>query len=498
VNTSQAIPTPSLHAALDIGTSSIKCIVLDSQDPGQVHIIASASTPQRWNLQDVEVEPDQVLRVCLDMLRVLFDFAQKLNRPIVSLGLTGFVGSAFCIDRQGKPIGPTPIWSDQRCASQSEAHFKLPREQIRSIHGVDLPPGVCWPVSKISWLHENHPDVLASTLLVLQIKDYIFYKLTGLPYSEARTFIGLANVVESRFYPSVLEWAGVRPDQLPELHQAHETFEMLPSWRSSFPQYTLPFPRVGVGTADMTAAFLACLLQPGQAALLANTSEIIGLALPHENNEPTPTGVIRLPYQHNLDLIYGSTTNGAGTFHWFRDVFGEPDLDHLYDEAEAYLPAAEGLFFLPYLQGERAPIWDSQATGAFLGLRTSHTRAHMFRAVLEGTAFSKRHILETANPRKLPLRDLIVCGGTSRIPLWNKIRASVLNLPVQIDACPESSALGALFLAAESTCPKLRELYLAQRSRSVEQPVASWVQPYQHAYSRYVELSSSVRKLWRS
>jgi len=496
MQSSFSISSDSLYAAIDIGTTSIKCIALNSATPELVQIIGSMPTDlSRMDGGGVEVNPQAVLDACLLLLEKLMSHAKQHQQIVASVGLTGFVGSAVCIDREGTALPPCATWQDQRCGAQSQEFFDVSPQRLREIHGITLPQGVCWPGPKIRWLKDNRPEVLQKTWKVLQIKDYVFYHLTGLAYSEARTFIGLANIIQNRFDPQAVAWCGIRQDQLPELRRADEVFAMNDRWQQRLGVDRAHLPVIGIGTADMTAAFLGCLLEEHEGALLANTSEIISFAIVADNPAPTSDGVIRVPYRPGLDLVYGSTTNGGTCIDWFTQVFGPVDLDSLADAAAKIPPGCDGALFLPYLTGERAPLWNSHATGVFAGLRATHTKAHLYRAVLEGCSLSKRHVLQTADPRKYGgVTHLRICGGGSRAALWNQIRASVLGLPLEADQCLESSALGALWLAAGQADPQCLARFRQNRRATTVAPIALWTDVYDRIYANYVELISNTQK----
>lgn len=482
-------PSPAkTFAAIDVGTTSIKCIALYGNDPGTVHAIGSRPTPLYQDGARCEVDPSAVLNCCLELLHELFLHAADRRSTVATIGLTGFIGSVVAVDRNGAAVTPCPIWCDSRCAEQASEFAELPQELRQAIHGIYLPPGVCWPAPKLRWLYRHHRQQLANAWKILQIKDYLFFHLTGHAYSEACTFTGLANVLESRFHPAVIKWSGIRAAQLPTLYPADFALPLLPRWKDHFGLTADSHPRIGIGTADMTASFFGCQLSASEGVFLANTAEIIGFATKRDENVAIPSSLIRIPYRDQLDLIYGSTTNGGASLNWFRDLFGVTELSAILLAADRIPPGCDGVTFIPYLAGERAPIWRPDVTGAFAGLRTCHTQAHLFRAVLEGCAFSKRHVFDTASISGVT--RLRLTGGSARIALWNQIRASVLGLPIHVDACLESSALGALLLTAQSTAPELLNLYQAHRREQIVQPIASWQCQYDQAYTQYRRLVS--------
>ena len=187
----------------------------------------------------------------------------------------------------------------------------------------------------------------------------------------------------------------------------------------------------------------------GQAFDIAGTSEIVGLTAPHAPADPQ--GMLVAPVlDTDLRIVYGPTQTSGAAWQWFLNTFYPGDQQRASQELQS--PAASGserLLFLPYLEGERTPIWDSRARGVFFRIASTHTREHFARAVLEGVAFSIRHVLETAQRASdTPIGDLRLSGGGAEMGLWNTIKASVLGKPVQPTLVRDAGSLGAAMLAA--------------------------------------------------
>jgi xylulokinase len=197
----------------------------------------------------------------------------------------------------------------------------------------------------------------------------------------------------------------------------------------------------------------------------------------------------------DLYWVGGPMQGGGGTLLWWaRSFYGQqPDLQQLADEASAMPPGADGLLFLPYLRGERAPVWDPQARGAFVGLTDHHARAHYTRAVYEGIAFAVRDILERSQVAAgIHAETLRVSGGPSRSGLWNQIKADVTGLPVQQMAVSDAACLGAAMLAAIGV-----QVHggLAETAAAMVHPANVFV-PEPGASARYQELFATWRELY--
>ena len=164
----------------------------------------------------------------------------------------------------------------------------------------------------------------------------------------------------------------------------------------------------------------------------------------------------------------------GGAVNWFKTMLGidQPDMFHLLDaEASQTPPGAEGLVFLPYLMGERTPIWDPYARGVFLGLSTSHARGHLYRAVLEGVAYAFRQMMEIISNTDTPITEIIAINGGARSPLWRQIFADILEVPIRWRPTSGGTSLGAAFLGAQSC---IKDLSIADLS--------SWLEPTQDTY----------------
>jgi xylulokinase len=200
--------------------------------------------------------------------------------------------------------------------------------------------------------------------------------------------------------------------------------------------------------------------------------------------------------------LYGPTQSSGGSLGWALQALASPALEagQALALAEAAPPGAEGLVFLPYLEGERAPLWDPRARGAFVGLTSSHGQAHLLRAVLEGVACSVRHILHTAEELSASRTDeLRVAGGGSRLALWNRIKADVVGRPVRPCVTSENGVLGAAMLASVGA-GIYRDVTAAgagmvQLQAGVE-PDPATAEAYDRLYARYVALYPRLKGLF--
>jgi xylulokinase len=237
---------------------------------------------------------------------------------------------------------------------------------------------------------------------------------------------------------------------------------------------------------------------PDLAFNITGTSEIVG----RSGGQPTP-GLLHVPgaLTGGSSIIYGPTQSGGDSLVWFAQWMGAgAELDRVSALAASAPAGAGGVLFLPYLQGERAPIWDSAARGAFVGLRRQHGPEHGARAVLEGVAMSVRHVLETTDALHGPDAALRVTGGSSRAALWNQIRADVTGLRVEVLEQTDASTLGAAMLAAMGAglYESLADAGAMVHVRAVHAPDAARGATYGALYAAYRALYPALQPIFSS
>jgi len=451
---------------IDIGTQSTKALLTDRHGTIMAQHAQGyqPDTPKPlWAEQWPQVWFDAVLAciaACTREARAQGILPEQIKAVAIS-SLYG--GSGIPVDQDLQPLHPCLIWMDRRANAEVEwvrGHVDQARLQAITGNGMDSYYGF----TKMLWLREHRPEVWSKIHYFLPPNAYIAYLLSGevaVDHSAAGNIGGVYDVKRRAWSEETLEMLGIPSRMMPArlVDSSAVVGGLLPQWSEQL-GLSSGTPIVAGGVDAAVATFAAGVTRPGNHVAMMGTSMCWGYV-----NETVDArhGLISMPHvfdgAQELYVFGGAITAGASVT-WFLEQFceadrqtalaeGHGDLHRVLETAALQLPAgADGLLFLPYLMGERSPVWDAKASGAFVGLSLFHTRAHMYRAVLEGVAFALAHNIEAGarGARQLD-PQLIVVGGAAHSDLWMQIIADITGYPVLTIEQEVEAALGAALLA---------------------------------------------------
>lgn len=412
--------------AIDVGTSALKSVLYNLK--GQV----VGAAVQRYTYQVpqpgwAETDPAMWWTALSDTLLELQTAGFDL-RAVQIIGLTGQMHTAVLLDKTGQPLAPTILWLDRRAAGETAEL----REQLK-LHPQQLNSTFTLP--KLLWLARYRPEILARTHTLLWPKDYLRYRLTGQAMSDVTEAAGAALLHwETRTWAvDRLKLVNLDASVLPQLRSANDDAgSLLPEVAATLG--LSPAAKVIVGAGDVMALIGGAPPQAGRLTCSLGSSAMISSLLNNNQhiNDPQHRLYIYpfLPYR----LLNGvlSTSGAALTWVW-QALYGEAtSLQSVLKAANNISPGAEGLFFLPFLAGERSPYWNDALRGSFYGLTLAHNRTHMSRAVLEGVAYSLRHLLDICEALGVPVKEIALAGGGTETLGWPQIIANVCRRPVLI------------------------------------------------------------------
>jgi len=440
----------ALVLGIDVSTTATKAVLIDPAGTIRGMGIAQygVSTPQPlWSEQD----PATWWEAAKTAIRAALSSAGAGGADVEVVGLTGQMHGAVLLDAEGAVLRPAILWNDQRTAAEcDEIRAVVGVEQLIATTGNDAITGFTAP--KLLWVRRHEPDAWARLAHVLLPKDYLRHRLTGDYAMDKADGSGtiLFDLAERTWSTAILAALGLDPAWFPPTFEGPEVTGTLTRAAAEAAGLRAGTPVVGGGGDQAANAVGVGVVAEGTVALSLGTSGVIFAtthAPLHEAHGRVHAFCHAVPGRWHLMSVMLSA---GGSLRWFRDAlapgvaFGD-----LAASAEGVEAAADGLFFLPYLTGERSPHPDPLARGAFVGLSLRHDRRHLTRAVLEGVAFGVRDgldlMLAAGMPRPAQIR---ASGGGLASGVWRQILADVLDAELVTTSTTEGAAFGAAILAA--------------------------------------------------
>ena len=446
---------------IDLGTTGCKTMLFDSSGR---RMSSSYTEYPLYTLNDAMVEQDPEdwwKATCVTVRRTLKE-ARVSAKDVMAVGCSGQFPGLVMLDKGGKPVRRAIIYSDMRAEKQSEQIFDtIGSKKVRELTGLPKSyfPGL--PVAKILWVRQNESRVEKKTFRVFGAKDFLNYRLTGcaaVDHVEA-WWTGLVTVRDYSWSDKIFKTLRIDRGWFGDIVEPSDIIGEVTEKASKETGLAKSTPVV-CGSADgMCNVIGSGITQPGDTMDASGATEIIA-SLSNKRLPPSLSESI-FCWRH-LDpenwIVYASTATACACLRWFRDQFADAEkrdavqaglsVYEILDREAADAGAGAGeLLFLPYLAGEYAPFFDLDARGVFLGITLDKKRKHFVRAILEGVAYSLRHVIESFNSLGVETRVIRVGGGGSRSGLWNQIKADVTGNMVQSMGVPEIGCLGAAILA---------------------------------------------------
>ncbi|MDQ6815294.1 MAG: FGGY-family carbohydrate kinase [Bacteroidota bacterium] len=466
-------------ATLDIGTSQIKLAAYCPLLSRQITLINNLPNSLIYG-SGGEVQSDYkgIREKCFQLFKELGSFYKTNSIDVSYLGICGHVSSLIEWNKAkgATPNKTFPIWLDTTSYdSLDEYNAVMGNGRSKEIIGTFLPSGTNWLFTKL--LHQKKQGFLAASVF-LQVGDAIFYEVSGHYYTHFSSQISMVNLKKRVYASELLHHLQIDCSALPAIE--YEPVPVLDAVKSlfGFPADSFVFPAM----ADLYTSLYGLRLNDKEGFLLANTSEQAGAfyaAPPRILNN-----FLSISFDNGF-INYGSTNTGGNVLSWLltkvlHQEMTKEILDDLTAKATSVSPQDTPLI-LPYLQGERAPLWNSKLTASILKLNSTHTDAHLFRAILEAISFARRHCFE-----EIGMNDLLsikIAGGSSKNGLWNTIRASVLNKPLGVADEKELAMAGLInymmeALGSPDSLPSI--------NFSMVEPEPDWVDLYGRKYQEFI------------
>jgi len=482
---------------VDLGTSSAKVIAV--RQDGKV----MAHSQQEYTIDQPvpgrsEQDPDVILQAVKNGIRSV---ATIMKMPPAAVSFSTAMHSVMAMGKDGKALTPLIIWADNR--SQSIADRLRSTPLAATLHQqTGTPVHPMSPLCKIIWWKEEAPEIFNAAACFIGIKEYIFYHFLGRYITDHSTAsaTGLFNIHDLQWNPESLEAAGITADRLPELVPSDSFISGLldeAARELDIPAST----RFVAGASDGCLAQLGSnALDKGHATLTIGTSGAVRMAI----DQPLTDQQGRL-FTYVLTpghfVTGGAINNGGIVLQWYLDSFLQSatekplHVDAGLQQALSTPPGAEGLLCLPYLHGERAPVWDGHAKGAFIGVQPQHTTWHFMRALLEGMAFGLLSITEALEQTAGKVERISVSGGFTHSAEWVQLMADVFQRPMHLRNQSDASAMGAVRLAFSAL---QLETSFASTEETIFTPAAEHREVYERAYAVHGKLYGALRGVFRT
>lgn len=477
---------------LDLGTSACKAIAFAAD--GRRLAQARVSYETRVAPDRVEQDPGLWTRAACTCLTGIAD--QLAGRSVAAIGLSGQIGTYVLVDDAGQPLADAVTWQDARSSTYVQpVAEQVPNDWLTAELDTRLPPSATWPLPRLAWLNAEFPDAVSRARYLLSPKDFLVWTLTGSLASDASSWRGITRP-DGTVVTEALRRLGL-PDLIPPMARPDQAAGGLTAQIATATGLPTGTP-VMTGLSDLNAGFVGIgAIRAGAAFDIGGTSEHLGFVARSLADDWRVASVPLHAVDTSLYAVYGVTSNAGSVTAWVATSLLADGQDYSAVAGQAE-PGAQGLLCVPYLYGERAPIWDPRATGGFIGLANVHGRPDFVRAALEGVAFNLRAIRDAIPEASRSGEPIRSTGGTARSPLWNQIKATVLHQPLQLLEETESAALGAAILAGvgAGVFARVDEGCAAMvRTGPLIEPADDLIPLYDSAYTRYTQAAALVRDL---
>lgn len=433
---------------IDIGTSGTKAVAFTSG--GQVlHTAYQPYEAISSGAGEHELDPAWLVEATIKTIKEIID--QAGSEGLLGLSFSCAMHSLIAVDAGGSPLTRAITWADLRSRTYAaKLRGTVRGKNIYEHTGTPIHP--MSPLCKLMWLHDQKPEVIAKAHKFISIKEYIWFLFFGkyqVDYSIASA-TGLFDIYTLQWYEEALSAAGISPDHLSEpVPPTHIEKAIRPQYQA---EMGLPdgIPFIIGGNDGCLANLGSNAVHPGEMALTIGTSGAVRM-ISSKPRHDSKERIFNYILTERLYVSGGPINNGGSAVKWWIDHFmegaaSEKDFSALIKAAGDLAHGSEGLICLPYLQGERAPVWDADAKGVFFGIHNGHGPAHFLRAIIEGVSFSLYQITLSLEETIGPVEKIYASGGFIQSEAWLQMLADIFDKNVYVTQAADASATGAAII----------------------------------------------------
>ncbi|MCJ8209231.1 gluconokinase [Mucilaginibacter sp. RS28] len=484
---------------IDIGTGSTKAVALGFD--GEMLDVAQQYYPVK-SPQPGYAEQDP--KLIFDAFKsCVAAVTGKLGSP-VAISFSSAMHSIMPVDKNGEAMADMIIWADARSQPIAD-RIRSSGDGVAIYRKSGTPIHAMTPLCKLIWWRENQPDLFHGAARFISIKEYIWYRLFAdyqVDYSLASA-TGLFDIETLHWNPDACKLAEVNEDQLSK--PVDTTYHRSDIDQKLASELKLnPETHFVIGSSDGCCANLGSYVDTeGVAAITIGTSGAVRITgkQPVINDEAMIFNY--LLYERTF-VSGGAVNNGGNAMQWLirtflnHDKVEEAAYNEFFDKAKTVPAGSDGLVFLPYLNGERAPIWDTRACGMFFNITERHTQAHFLRAGLEGICLALMNVLQTLEQSSVPVKQVNISGGFINSPLWVQTLADITGKKLVIVQQEDASAMGAIFLAVKALGLPQAIMKRPEKEEATIEPDEKNQAVYQQVFKRFRRLTARLDELTKT
>lgn len=441
----------SYYIGIDIGTTSTKAVAFS--ETGDIMAKEEIPYPIIHPFANYsEQNPDEIFEAVINCIGTITNIL-KQDQPVL-ICFSAAMHSLILIDDAGKTLTNCIIWADNRAIEIAEQLREMKTGDV-FYHTTGVPVHAMSPLCKLLWFKENEPGLFSTAAKFIGVKEYIFSRLFNkyMVDTSVASATGLLNIHSLQWDAGILHYAGIRESQLSVVTDAHhKEYLQVPSlyYNDARLQYVLRTPFI-IGSSDGALANLGTgAVGKNAMAVSVGTSSAVRMVTSEVHTDEH----MRTFCYHIANTSYicgGASNNGAVVLQWFKDAVLDTASTHeqLFQKAKDIEAGSNGLIFIPYVMGERAPVWNSAASGVFFGLNITHTQAHFVKAIMEGIVYNMYSIGKVLIEKR-KVTEIHATGGFTKSPLWLQLLCDMFNCTVLVSGAGESSAAGAVKLGMEA------------------------------------------------
>ena len=483
---------------IDVGTNSVRVLAMD--ETGKLKKITTREYPLYQSGPESEQDPEDWWSGCADALREMTAEVGEVS----AVSFSGQMHGLVVLDKNDKVLRRAMLWNDQRTTAQCDyLNNVIGRENLLENTANVALTGFTLP--KILWMKEHEPELFARIAKIMLPKDYIVYKLSRVFATDESDASGtlLLDVAKRAWSPFMMDVAGLQAEQLPELFASSGVVGKVTAKAAAETGLSEKTLVVAGGGDQAVGAVGTGTVGSGMCSLSLGTSGVVFVTGDQFAVDKAASSIHSFCHANGRYHMMGVTLGAAAsTKWWIEDILGTGDYAGEQEVINSAKLGKSSVYYLPYLSGERTPINDPYARGAFVGMTTTTSRADMTLAIMEGVAYSLRDNMEAIRGLGISATSARIIGGGAKSPLWCEIMANVLNMRVDKINSDEGPALGAAILAAvgagafstvEEACAKM--IKVTQSFEPNPETAARYEAKYPIFKELYKNLAQTYKKM---